>query len=248
LDYSFEKAREKQGELVVLLVFQSSLYLDYDGGIMAQKTARAEMEQHIRYVEQFKKEKQSGANIRVITEDGEPGQELVNIARSEQADLIIAPTRYRAIARKSPCPALFLPGTILVPVDSSDMLLSKVDDIVLEAEKMASKVLILGVVPVHLYGSKEIQELEQVRKKTESSVSSMKRALQERKIKTHELIRSGYPYQEIQRVADECAVSIIMLPSGGTAPSELTKAAAILLDEPSMLKRPILLFEMSPAF
>ena len=248
LDYSFEKAREKQGELVVLLVFQSSLYLDYDGGIMAQNAARAEMNRYTRDIEHFKRERQDEVNIRIITEEGNPGQELLNIAKTEQADLMVAPARYKSIARKAPCPASFIPGTVLVPVDGSEMPVSTVEEIVLEARITASRVLILGVVPVHLYGSKEIQELEQVRKKTESSVSSLKRALHERNIETEELVRAGYPYEEILRTAEEFTTALIMLPSGGTAPSELTKATAILLDEPSLQKLPIHLFEVSRAY
>jgi nucleotide-binding universal stress UspA family protein len=248
LHYGIEKVEEENGELIVLFVFQSSLYIDYDGSPRAQKAARAEMDQQVRDVEKIIKETGSQAKIRIMTEEGEPEKELLHTAQSERADLILAPPRYKAIARTSPCPAYFIPGTILVPVDSSDMLMEKVDNIVAEAKRTGSKIMILGVVPVHLYGIEETKELELVRKNTSISVKKMKKALSDRGIETDELIRAGYPYEEILKAADDLSASLIMLPSGGTAPSELTKAAAILLDEPAELKRPIYLLHAAGAY
>ena len=145
LHYGLEKAEKQNGELIVLFVFQNSLYVDYDGGLMAQKAARAEMDHHIRDVEKITKETGSQAKVRIMTEEGEPEQELLHAAQSEEADLILAPVRYKAIAKASPCPAYFIPGTILVPVDSSDMLMEKVEEIVTEAKRTGSKILVLGV-------------------------------------------------------------------------------------------------------
>jgi hypothetical protein len=54
-----------------------------------------------------------------------------------------------------------------------------------------------------------------------------------------EVTRSGYPDEEILKAAEEYSVSLVMLPSGGKTPSELTKAASILLDEPKQLRLPI---------
>ena len=50
---------------------------------------------------------------------------------------------------------------------------------------------------------------------------------------------AGYPDEEILKAAEEFAVSLIMLPTGGKTPSELTKAAAILLEEPERIRRPV---------
>jgi hypothetical protein len=65
--------------------------------------------------------------------------------------------------------------------------------------------------------------------------------LQERGVKTRALLRSGYPDEEILKVAEEYRVSLILLPAGGTTPSELSKAAAILTDEPGRLPWPVFL-------
>jgi nucleotide-binding universal stress UspA family protein len=138
-----------------------------------------------------------------------------------------------------------MPGTILVPVDNSDALTADLDDIVKEAKTTGSKVLLLGMIPVHLYGTEEKNELEQVKTSTAASVRKIKKALGGQGIEASEIIRSGYPDEEILKVADEYAASLIMLPAGGKTPSELTKAAAILLDEPERVKKPV--FLMHPA-
>ena len=41
LTYGIGKVRERGGELIVLQVFQSSLFVDYDAGPMAEERARA---------------------------------------------------------------------------------------------------------------------------------------------------------------------------------------------------------------
>jgi nucleotide-binding universal stress UspA family protein len=65
----------------------------------------------------------------------------------------------------------------------------------------------------------------------------------EQGVDVSEIIRSGYPDEEILKTAEEYSVSLIMLPAGGKTPSELTKAAAILLDEPDRLHMPVQLLQ-----
>ena len=112
--------------------------------------------------------------------------------------------------------------------------------IVNEAKAAGSKITLLGVVPIHLYGAEEKSELEQVRMKTEAGLRKIKKALLEQGIEATETVRSGYPDEEILKAADEHAVSLIMLPAGGKTPSELANAAVILLDEPKKVLLPFL--------
>jgi nucleotide-binding universal stress UspA family protein len=136
-----------------------------------------------------------------------------------------------------------VPGTILVPVDNTGSPAANIDSIVLEAAATGSKVLVLGVVPLHLYSREERKELERVSKETASSVKELKKTLSAKGIETLEAVRSGYPDEEILKAANEHAVSLILLPSGSsTTPSELSKAAAILMDETERLKWPVFLF------
>jgi nucleotide-binding universal stress UspA family protein len=132
-----------------------------------------------------------------------------------------------------------MPGIILVPVDNSETLLADKENIIEEARATGSKVLLMGIVPVHLYSPAEREELEQVKKETAATVRKIKNALSGQGSEVSEVIRSGYPDEEILKAAEEYAASLIMLPAGGKTPSELTKAAAILLDEPERVHMPI---------
>lgn len=242
LQYGLRKVQEKGGELLVLQVFQTSLFLDYDAGPRAEEIARAEAARHRRDAEAIiSAAGVKGIPVRVLAEEGDPVQEMVRIAEAEKADLILSPPRYKAVVKKAPCPVYVIPGTVLVPVDSSDALKSDMGTISAEARATGSKVLILGVVPIHLYSAAEKEEVEQLRKQTAAAVGRVKKALVEQGIEASELVRSGYPDEEILKAAEEYGVSLIMLPAGGKTPSELTKAAEILLDEPERLNRPIYL-------
>ncbi len=238
--YGLRKAKEQAGELIVLQVFQTSLFLDYDAGPRAEEIARAEAARHRRDAEALISEAgRHGINVRVLSEEGDTEGEALRIAKAERAGLMITSPRYKAIAKKAPCPVMIIPGTILVPVDNSETLFADLDEIVNEAKASQSKVLLLGVVPIHLYSAGEKKEVEALLKSTNAAVRKLKHALADQKIDTAELVRSGYPDEEILKAADELGVSLIMLPAGGKTPSELTKAASILMDEPGRVHQPL---------
>ncbi len=247
LRYGINKAREKSGELIVLHVFQSSLFIDYGAGPKAEELARAEARGHIVDAENIIRETGAGVPVRIMTEEGDPEEELLRVAEAEHADLILATPRYKAIIKKAPCPVYVMPGTILVPVDNSEALMADIDDIVTEAKTTGSKILLLGLIPVHLYGAEEKSELESITKSTAAAMKKIKKALSDRGAAAEEIVRSGYPDEEILKAAEEHAVSLIMLPAGGKTPSELAKAAVILLDEPERVKRPIYLMHAAEA-
>ena len=72
-------------------------------------------------------------------------------------------------------------------------------------------------------------------------------ALQGQNIVAAEELRFGYPDEEILRSAEAQGASLILLPSGGKTPSELSKAAAIILEEPEQVKWPVFLFPQHDA-
>ena len=240
LRYGLRKAKEKNGEVIVLQVFQSRLFVDYDAGPKAEEIARAEASRHLRDAETIIQEAgRHGIPVRVLSEEGDTVEEAVRLANAEHADLILSSPRYKAITRQAPCPVYIMHGTILVPVDSSDALMQDKDNIIEEAKATGSKVLLLGIIPIHLYSTGETAELEEVKKGTATTIKKIKNALIGQRIEVSETVRSGYPDEEILKAAEEYSVSLIMLPAGGKTPSELTKAASILLDEPKQIRLPI---------
>ncbi len=247
LHYGISKAREKGGEVIILHVFESSLFIDYGAGPKAEELARTEWAQHARDAETIIAEEGSGVLIRLQAEEGDPEQELLRCAMSEHPDLILATPRYKGVAKAAPCPVYIMPGTILVPVDNSDAALAGLDKIIGEAKATGSKVLLLGIVSIHLYSAGERKELEEIKNSTIATMKKIKKALVGQKIEASEIVRSGYPDEEILKAAGEHAVSLIILPGGGKTPSELTKAASILLDEPERIKQPVYMLQAAEA-
>ncbi len=241
LRYGLRKIQETGGEITALHVFDRNLFVDYDAGPRAEEMARAEAGRYLDDAREIITETAAGVHSRILSEEGDAESIIRHYAESESVDLILAPPRYKALAKTAPCPVYVIPGTILVPVDNTEGALVNAEKIHEEATVTGSKVVILGIVPIHLYSREEKKELENVKKETASVVKKLKKALSERGIDASEAVRSGYPDEEILKAADEHSASLIMFPSGGTTPSELSKAAAILLDEPGRLKRPVLL-------
>jgi nucleotide-binding universal stress UspA family protein len=200
-------------------VFQSSLFIDYGAGPKAEELARTEWAKHARDAEKIIVEEGSGVSIRLQAAEGEPEQELLRCAMSEQPDVILATPRYKGITKGALCPVyIIMPGTILVPVDNSDAALAGLDKIMGEAKATGSNVLLLGIVSVHLYSAAETKELEQVRNGTVAAMKKIKKTLAGQNIEVSELIRSRYPDEEILKAAREHAASLIILPGGGKLP------------------------------
>ncbi len=245
--YGINKVQKEGGELTVLQVFDRALFVDYDAGPGAEQIARREAAHQLDEGRRLVAEN-GISQVRFIARDGQAAEVIAEQTAADGPDLVVVPPRYRSVAARSPRPVFVIPGTILVPVDSSGALHSTVTGIAEEAAASGSKIVLLGLVPVHLYSKEEKAELAKVTASTTAAVLSLREALAEKGLSASEVIRSGYPDDEILKAADELNVSLVMLPSGGTTPSELTKAAAILLEEPGQLHRPVIVLPAgSPA-
>lgn len=247
LKYGLNKAREKQGEILVLHVFDRSAFIDYDAGPKAEEMARAEAARHIEEAKKLIGEAAAGVQARISTEEGDAEEVVLQYAERGQPDLILAPPRYKALKKSSSFTVYIIPGVILVPVDNTVSPLSNIDRIQEEAAATKSKVVLLGVVPIHLYSREERKELEAVRKETGARLNAIEKALAADGIETKKVLRSGYPDEEILKAADEFSASMILIPAGGDAPSELSKAAAVILDEPERVRTPVLLLPSTGA-
>jgi len=247
LRYGLQKVREAGGALTVLQVFDARLFIDYDAGPQAEELARREASQSLAEARQIVSEQAAGIAVRFISDEGDAAQKVQKYVEAERPGLVIAPPRYRELAKTLTCPFTLVPGTILVPMDNTESPAASIDRIVSEAASTGSKVLLLGVVPVHLYSREEKKDLERVKKEITVAVKKLKKTLDEKGITVSEIVRSGYPDEEILKAAGEHAVSLILLPSGSTVPSELSKATAIILEESERLKWPVFLLPPAEA-
>lgn len=241
LIYGIEKIRSAGGELTVLQVFDRSQFVDYDAGPRAEELARAEMARQGEEAEQIAAQAGCSDRVHLVIDEGDGPAAITGRVEADRPSLVLLPPRYQALASRLSCPVTVVPGTVLVPVDRTGSTAESIDSIVREATATGSRVLLLGVVPVHLYSKEETKELERVTKETAAAMKHIRTALAERNIEVREASRRGYPDEEILKAAEEFTVSLILLPSGSTTPSELSKAVAILLDEPARLKWPVFL-------
>jgi nucleotide-binding universal stress UspA family protein len=246
LRYGIQKLAKSGGDLTVMQVFDSSLFVDYEAGPRAEEMARSEAGRQFEEAKKIVSESAADVPVRFFAEEGHALDKVAIQVSADRPDLVLAPPRYKDLASSLSCPVTIVPGTILVPVDNNNPT-ANIDGIVHEAAATGSKVLVLGVVPVHLYSREERRELERVKKETASSVKELKKALSAKGIETLEAVRSGYPDEEILKAAGEHGVSLILMPSGSTTPSELSKAAAILMDETDRLKWPVFLLPPAEA-
>lgn len=247
LKYGIRKLQNDGGEMRVLHVFDSNLFVDYDAGPRALEMARHESAGQFAEAKKIIADSAAGLLVTVLSEEGNFLRKLADQVAAEQPDLVLAPPRFKEAATSLSCPVIIVPGTILVPVDNTGASAESISSIVREATAMGSTVLLLGVLPVHLYSREEKSELERVSKETRSAVKKLKKTLAEQGIEVSESFRAGYPDEEILKEASERKVSLILLPSGGTTPSELSKAAAILLDENERIKWPVSLLPAAGA-
>lgn len=241
LKYGIRKIKELGGDLAALHVFNRSMFIDYGAGPNAEELARRESSGHVEDAKVIIADAGAEAYAKLFTTEGNPEEETVRFARTEMMDLIISPPRYKSLVKKAPCPVSIIPGNILLPVDNTDSYLAILEKVAKEATETASKVIVLGIVPIHLYSRGEKKEVERIRKETETAVKKAKKLLSNSGIETKDIVRSGYPDVEIVKVADEYPVTMIMVSASADVPSELGKAANIIIDDSENLKKPVLL-------
>jgi len=90
---------------------------------------------------------------------------------------------------------------------------------------------LLGIVPVNMYGSSEKAELKKLEADTRKSMNEIMQQLQAKGVQASEVTRPGYPDEEIMKAIDEFAASMVIIPTVDDTPSELNKAASIVLEE-----------------
>jgi nucleotide-binding universal stress UspA family protein len=245
--YGLKKTREADGELTVLQVFDPRQFIDYDAGPRAEEMARKEASRNLDEARQIVNDQATSIAVRFISDEGDASQKVLEYVEAGHTGLVLAPPRYRELTKMLTCPLTLVPGTILVPMDNSGSPAASIDRIVYEADSTGSKILLLGVVPVHLYSREEKRDLDRVKKEIIAAMKKLKKTLAEKGIAVSEIVRSGYPDEEILKAAGQYAVSLILLPSGSSVPSELSKAAAIILEESERLKWPVFLLPSADA-
>jgi uncharacterized DUF497 family protein len=94
-----QKDRESRNRLIVLHVFNSGLFVDYDAVPGAEELARRESS---RYVADARKIIwDAGARIyaRIVEKEGIPEEEVIGYLETEGVDMVLYPKRFKSIVR-----------------------------------------------------------------------------------------------------------------------------------------------------
>lgn len=97
LVYGMQKAREKGGEVIALQVFNSPLFMDYDGALSTRDAAKAEAGRFLAEAKTIIREKGAGVKASVFSGEGDPEEMVIGFAKSEKVDVLLCPPRYKNI-------------------------------------------------------------------------------------------------------------------------------------------------------
>ena len=100
LVYGMDKAREKGGEVVALHVFNNNMFIDYDATIGARDIAKDEAEKFISEAKAIIREKSKGVKASLYSTEGNPTDEMISFAKSEQVDIMLCPPKFTKIINK----------------------------------------------------------------------------------------------------------------------------------------------------
>jgi len=240
LRYGLGRLKEEGGRALVLSLFHSAMFVDYEGGFKAEEMARAETAKRLAEARAIITESGAGLWVRFEETDGEPDAEIVGKAEEFGPDVILAPAKYNSLTGRVACPIIAFPGCILVPVDSTGHADAALGRIIAEAKATLSRVALVGIVPVHMYGASEKDEVAALEKDTLASVKALGKALKKEGVEVLEAMRPGYPDEEILRAMEDFKASILMVPTVEDSPSELGKAANMITEEET-LKRHVMI-------
>jgi nucleotide-binding universal stress UspA family protein len=229
LRYGALKVRENGGGKISLYIFKDAGFGEVD------------YSSPDRTLDDLCRQKSSGPfELKVLIGKGDPEREILDHLQQEEVDLIVTVPSCTAFLRGSSIPVSPVPATILAPMDDRVMQESMINHIAGEALSSCSRVLLLGIVPIHLYNPSEETELDAVKAETIKSMELAAAELNNRGIQVEEMLRLGYPDEEIIRTAETSGASMIIIPCDSDQQSELNKAASIILDELKQVNIPVL--------
>lgn len=111
-----EKARqEKKARLVLLHVFNSHLFIDYEGGYRAEVIARQESSRYLDEARKMLQEEAIGIWSKVVVSEGRPEDAIVQYVEEERIDIVFSPFRYKAVSKDVSCLVYTIPDHKLAP-------------------------------------------------------------------------------------------------------------------------------------
>ena len=100
LVYGMDKARETNGEVIALHVFNSRMFIDYDAHIDAEAAAKNDSARFVEEAKALIREKGQGVRTSLFTTEGNPEEEVVNFAKEKKVDVLLCPPKFKTIINK----------------------------------------------------------------------------------------------------------------------------------------------------
>jgi nucleotide-binding universal stress UspA family protein len=96
LKKGIEKAGERGAELVVLHLFNTGMFMDYNAGPAATDRARAESEEHVKDAKGILNELGGGVRSSIFTGEGDLDEAIIEFAETNRIDVILCPATLRS--------------------------------------------------------------------------------------------------------------------------------------------------------
>lgn len=100
LRYGLKLVKEKGGDIILLSVFNSPLFIGYDAILGAVEMARRELEGYIEDARTIIRVEGDGIRTRIVMGEGDPEEEILNYLTERYIDILICPPRYRFIIKR----------------------------------------------------------------------------------------------------------------------------------------------------
>ncbi len=108
LRYGLHRVKTTGGELNVLHLFNSDMFIDYEA-FNAEEIARRESLRYLEEARDIIQKKGEGVKVNILSAEGNPEKAIASYARAAQIELIIVPKQYAGVAKDSPCRVSVVP-------------------------------------------------------------------------------------------------------------------------------------------
>lgn len=96
LRYGLKTVREKGGDLMALYVYDSGLFAGYDSIPGAEDLALKDAHRFVEEAKAIVKEEGQGLWTRVVSEEGDPQEEILKWAVDRHVNMLLCPPRYKS--------------------------------------------------------------------------------------------------------------------------------------------------------
>lgn len=94
------KAKETGSELLVLQVFNSGMFIDYEITPGETEFIKKEAAGYLEEAKVILKEEGQGLRTGLFTGEGDPGEQIIQFASEKNVDLLLFPAAYRSIVKR----------------------------------------------------------------------------------------------------------------------------------------------------